>query len=151
MTWRHSSGLYDQDTFYKAFIKDLSAAKHRVIIESPFISNKRIKELVVVLERLSRRGVHLFVNTKPIDEHDELMGVMAARGITQLQNIDVTVLLTFGHHRKLAVIDDSILWEGSLNILSQNDSCEIMRRIESSQVVNDTIKFLRLDRYYRVK
>ena len=34
------------------------------------------------------------------------------------------------HHCKLAFIDRNVLWEGSLNILSQTNSREIMRRIE---------------------
>ena len=36
-----------------------------------------------------------------------------------------------GLHRKVVVIDREILYEGSLNILSQNNSIEMMRRIES--------------------
>lgn len=151
MSWHHRSGLYDQNSFYKAFVKDISAAKNRVVIESPFITNNRLNHLVPILEKLTRREVRVIVNTKPTEEHGVLLADMATNGIINLQDIGVTVLLTSGHHRKLAIIDDDILWEGSLNILSQNDSCEIMRRIESSQVVNDTINFLRLDRYYLVK
>lgn len=151
MTWHHSSGLYDQNSFYKAFVKDITAAKHRVIIESPFITTNRLYKLVPIIEKLTSRSVFVTVNTKPIQEHDAMLADMATNGIGKLQDIGVTVLLTSGHHRKLAVIDDDILWEGSLNILSQNDSCEIMRRIESSQIVNETINFLNLDRYYRVK
>lgn len=39
-------------------------------------------------------------------------------------------------------IDDNILWEGSLNILSQNDSCEFMRRINSLTHTQDTLRFV---------
>ncbi len=42
-------------------------------------------------------------------------------------------LLTGNFHRKLAVIDRTILWEGSLNILSQNRSQKVMSRIEKLQ------------------
>jgi hypothetical protein len=42
-------------------------------------------------------------------------------------------------------MDDDILWEGSLNILSQNESCEIMRRIESSHLAYQTLRFLNLE------
>jgi hypothetical protein len=52
-----------------------------------------------------------------------------------------------GHHRKLAIIDRRLLWEGSLNMLSQNDSCEIMRRIESNSLATQMIHFARLDKY----
>lgn len=50
--------------------------------------------------------------------------------------------MTGAHHRKLAIIDDDILWEGGLNVLSQNDSCEIMRRIKSNEVFKQMMQFI---------
>jgi phosphatidylserine/phosphatidylglycerophosphate/cardiolipin synthase-like enzyme len=147
MLRQYPSELYDQKSFYKAFIKDITHAKQRVVIECPFITSKRLNQLLPLLSKLVKRGVTVTVNTKPFDEHDELFRRMAYAGIADLQEIGVTVLMTVGHHRKLAVIDNDILWEGSLNILSQNDSCEIMRRIQSAQVTSETIAFLHLDRY----
>jgi len=40
-----------------------------------------------------------------------------------------------------------ILWEGSLNILSQNQSREIMRRIENEQITLETFNFLKLEKF----
>ena len=40
----------------------------------------------------------------------------------------------------------AFLYEGSLNILSQNDSCEIMRRIESTQLAWQMARFIGVDR-----
>ena len=51
------------------------------------------------------------------------------------------------HHRKLAIIDRQILWEGSLNILSQIKSREIMRRIEGDNYAQDMFNFLKLKRF----
>jgi hypothetical protein len=39
------------------------------------------------------------------------------------------------------------MYEGSLNILSQNDSAEIMRRIASKQLVEQMVSFVGLERY----
>jgi hypothetical protein len=58
-----------------------------------------------------------------------------------MQDMGIEVLMTVGHHRKLAIIDENILWEGSLNILSQNDSCEIMRQIYSVESVKEMLRF----------
>jgi hypothetical protein len=59
----------------------------------------------------------------------------------------VHVLFTGGHHRKLVVVDRRVLYEGSLNVLSQNNSSEIMRRIESARLAWQTIGFVGLDKY----
>lgn len=152
MFWNTNSGLYDQGTFYRAFTKDLLQAQSRVIIESPFITTNRLNHLLPHIAKLSRRGVQVIVNTKPFEEHENaMMQEMSYEVVVMLQQLGVEVLMTVGHHRKLAIIGDRIVWEGSLNILSQSDSCEIMRRIDSEQLARQMIKFISLDRLHRIK
>jgi hypothetical protein len=146
LSFNMNSGLYSQDTFYKAFQRDLSRAKSLVIIESPFITQRRVACLLPVIEKLKRRGVRVLVNTKPISEHDSTMANQAGVAIGALQEMGVIVLMTIGHHRKLAIIDD-ILYEGSLNILSQNDSCELMRRIDDASSVQEMLRFIKLEKW----
>ena len=139
--------LYDQNSFYEAFIKDLRNARNMVIIESPFMTKRRVEQLSPILEKLVNRSVKVIVNTKPFEEHDVVMQYMACEGIAALQAIGVEVFMTVGHHRKLAIIDDDISWEGRLNILSQYDSCEIMRRIVSRDAVEQLVRFINLDSF----
>lgn len=143
-----SSELHDQITFYKAFLHDLRKAKDRVIIESPFITEKRMKLLFPTLRVLRHKGVRTIVNTKPLEEHNLPYKDQALRAIASMQDLDIEVLRTVGHHRKLAIIDEDILWEGSLNILSQNDSCEVMRRIKSNVEVKKMVRFIGIKKWY---
>lgn len=142
-----ASRLYDNNSFYGTFEKDLRRARVSVVIESPFITAKRMDVLFPVLLKLRQRGVHIVVNTRNPIEHDEIYEVQALSAIRMMQEIGVRVLYTVKHHRKLAIIDDEILWEGSLNILSQNDSCEIMRRSVSQQLANEMTRFIGASRW----
>lgn len=142
MTNIHSSQLYDNATFYDAFTKDILKSQHSLIIESPFITLKRLEKILPYLERLRRKGVAITINTRNPEEHDGMYVGQAHEAVTQLQNISIRVLYTVRHHRKLAIIDTHIVWEGSLNILSHSDSCEMMRRIDSNAVAEDTIRYL---------
>jgi len=142
-----SSKLFDQNSFYQAFTNDLRRAKKEVIIESPFITAKRMTIMFPLIKGLKKRGVKVIVNTKPTDEHEFGYRIQAERAITELQGIGVIVLFTNGHHRKLAMIDRHTIWEGSLNILSHNDSCEVMRRTCSDQLAKQMISFLRLEKF----
>lgn len=144
-----SSPLYDQDTFYKPFIRNLFSSKQEVIIESPFITKKRMDALLPVFEKLRRRGVRIIINTRNPVEHDGNYYYQAVDAITSMQSIGITVLYTVGHHRKLAIIDRKIIYEGSLNILSFNDSCEIMRKITSDRAAKELIKFIAIDRHIK--
>lgn len=142
------SSLFDQRNFYQAFLNDLVCCKRQVIIESPFISSGRMARLMPALQRLRRNGVQIIVNTRDPREHDQLSLQQQARAaIKQMQFLGIQVLFTGGHHRKLAIIDSNILWEGSLNILSQGDSCEIMRRIESTALAEQMIQFININAF----
>ena len=141
--------MYDQESFYKAFEKDLLLAQDEVIIESPFITIKRINALLPIFTKLRSRGVSITINTRDPNEHDMEYEFQALDSITMLQSMDIKVLYTVKHHRKLAVIDKTITWNGSLNILSQNDGCEIMWRVDSPDAANRLLGFINVKKYTR--
>jgi phosphatidylserine/phosphatidylglycerophosphate/cardiolipin synthase-like enzyme len=142
-----SSRLYDNMTFYKSFVKDLKDAQRSVLIESPFITTRRMNDLLPIFRTLRQQGVRIVVNTRNPEEHDADYQQQALIAIFEMQELDITVLYTVKHHRKLAIIDGEILWEGSLNILSQNDSCEIMRRTKSEVLARQMAKFVKADKW----
>lgn len=146
-----TSVLFDQDTFHAAFMRDLMNSKSEVIIESPFITEKRMRVLLPVFAKLRGRGVKVIINTRNPDEHDGDYYYQALDAISNMQELGIVVLYTVGHHRKLAILDRKIAYEGSLNILSFNDSCEIMRKITSAKVAKQLCQFIAIDRYTRSK
>jgi len=144
-----TSQLFDNTTFYNNFLRDLSQSKKEVIIESPFLTTRRVSMILPTLMKLKRCGVKIIVNTRDPLEQEGRMQQEAERSMDLLHDAGVSILFTGGHHRKLAIIDREMLWEGSLNILSQNDSCEVMRRIESKQLAMQMIRFIKLDKYLK--
>ncbi len=143
------SKLYDESTFYPAFTKDINKCQSELIIESPFITCKRLHYLLPTLQKLKNRRVRIVINTKdPCELDNERSRKDAYDAISILQTVGIQVLYTAGHHRKLAIIDRKILYEGSLNILSQCSSCEVMRRVQSSQASWQMIRFIKIDRYF---
>ena len=143
----HSSSLYDEKTFYDQFINDLLSCENEVIIESPFITNARMTIFHAVFEKLIKHGVKVYVVTRDPNEHSKPYREQSENEIQRFEQLGVQVLLCAGnHHRKLAIIDRKILWEGSLNILSQTYSREIMRRVESEVVALEMFNFLKLDK-----
>lgn len=142
-----NNNLYDQDSFYGAFLQDVKNARCRVVIESPFITMRRFEQSIPVLEKLRKRGVKVIVNTKPFEEHNPLLFEQVVEAVVKMQDLGIEVYMTVGHHRKLAIIDEDILWEGSLNILSQFESCEVMRRIESERIVSEMLRYVKFKKW----
>jgi hypothetical protein len=117
-----TSALFDQSTFYPAFSRDLRSCRSELIIESPFLTRKRVSSLRPELKRLVNRKVRVVICTKHPHEQDGFLRPEAEAAIGLLQSAGVEVLYIGGHHRKLAILDRRILWEGSLNSLrSESD------------------------------
>ena len=143
--------LYDQDTFDTHFLRDMRKARCSIIIESPFIRLARVKQFLPVFKCLTRRDVMIIINTRHPNEHDTQYRMQAITAIESLQEIGIEILFTTKHHRKLAIIDREIIYEGSHNILTYYDSCEIMRRITSKAEAEMLIDFIKLNKFMEVK
>lgn len=142
-----SSKLFDETTFYEAFIKDLGKCQKEVIIESPYITCQRMKLLEPTFRKLIKRGIKVYIITRNPREHCESLSRQAELEISIFEEMGIQVLLYPGnHHRKLAILDRKILWEGSLNILSQGYSREIMRRIQGEKSAKEMFSFLKLSK-----
>lgn len=142
----NNSSLYDEKTFYGRFIADLLTCQKEIIIESPFITSSRMKTLSPVFEKLIKRGVKVSIVTRDPRDHSEPYEEQSESEIRRFERLGVQVLLCIGnHHRKLAILDRQVLWEGSLNILSQTHSREIMRRIDSKEITMEMFNFLKFE------
>lgn len=144
----NNSSLYDEKTFYQTFLRDLDRCKNEVIIESPFITSERMGTFDRIFQKLLQKGIKIYIFTRDPQEHDEFIEPQSEEAIRWCENVGIQVLLCTGnHHRKLAILDRKLLWEGSLNILSQRYSREIMRRIDDKPMALETFNFLKLYKF----
>lgn len=133
------SNSFDSESFWAIFRSDLASARSRVLLQSPFVSTRRLRDLLSSMGLLVKRRVTicLFVqeprfwnasrqglSRDTVSRLDELK-----ENLDILEDMRIHVNLEEGIHAKLAVIDESVLWEGSLNILSHTNTLEQMRRI----------------------
>src|SRR3989338_3520870 len=143
-----TSQLHDEKTFYQKFMQDLEYCQREVVIESPYITTERMRTFDRLFEKLIKKGVKIYIITRNPNEHELGMEIQSEDAISWCEQVGVQVFLIAGnHHRKLALLDRKVLWEGSLNILSQNKSREIMRRIESPELTMQMLSFLKLEKF----
>lgn len=142
-----TSGLYDEKTFYSPFFKDLLGCNREIIIESPFITCERMKVFRSLFNKLLENKVKIYVFTRDPKVHEPRLAIQSEVEIANFERIGVQTFICEGnHHRKLAILDRKILWEGSLNILSQNYSREIMRRMEGEEA-QEMFNFLKFSKF----
>ncbi|MBI2601292.1 hypothetical protein HYW42_05060 [Candidatus Daviesbacteria bacterium] len=144
----NNSSLHDEKTFYQKFLTDLESCTSEVIIESPYITTERMRTFDRIFQKLLKNKVKIYIITRDPKEHEDFMEPQSEDAIQWCEAIGIQVLMCIGnHHRKLAILDRKILWEGSLNILSQTRSREIMRRIDKQEFAVEMFNFLKLGKF----
>jgi len=134
-----------QDYFFRYLRSDFANAYFRIIVYSPFMTQNRIGQLEPQIRAAVERGVRVYIVTKPHCDRSK-------REIQQYQILEqsltdwgVIIAHKRGMHEKLVFIDNTILWEGSLNPLSFIDTQEHMERRFSKKVFSDYANTLRLN------
>jgi superfamily I DNA and/or RNA helicase len=137
--------MYTEKNFWAKFFQDVKRCEERLIILSPFLSVRRSSSFMDYFRVMKGRGIDIRVYTRPRNQQTGEMANQAEIVIDQLRSIGVTVIERRNMHQKVALIDDIIAWEGSLNILSHKDTEEHMRRFEGLSTVEEIIRNLELD------
>jgi hypothetical protein len=138
--------LYNENTFYKALIADMLAAKKEVIIYSPFVSKFRTDFLKPTIEKLIDRNIDIFIFTRPIEEYDSTMQPQIECALKRLEELGVCIFYPGRYiHQKVAIVDREVLWEGSLNILSHRASNEMMRRTAHGESATQVMHYIGLN------
>lgn len=119
----------DEESFYARFCEDIRSAERQVVIASPFITLRRIDILLPVITEAIARNVKVDILTRVLDDHDNNIAPKVGECIQKLKGCGVCVVLRPDNfHEKFAIIDGSVSYIGSLNILSQRRSTELMLR-----------------------
>ena len=135
---------HNQDAYFPALLADLRSARALVIIMSTYLSRNRILDLQSPLEDCIRRGVRVCCHVqKPRDEFgDPNFPKIYNRFLSNVQllrTLGLHVMVRTKPHQKAVVIDESILYDGTLNTLSYRDTDENMTRYTAREKIVDTI------------
>jgi len=145
-----SGDIYTERNFWAQFFQDLTTVKERLFLLSPFLSVRRSGELMNYFQSIIWHDADVRVYTRPRSQQTGEMANQSELVMTQLRNIGVNVIERRNMHQKIAILDNNIAWEGSLNILSHRDTGEHMRRFEGSLTIQEIIKSLELEEEYAV-
>src|SRR5690606_10952742 len=87
-----ASRLFDEGSFYEAFLRDLRRCRHEVLIESPFITSNRIASLLPIFTKMRSRGISITIITRDPAAHDAPFNMQASCAIDELLSLGVHVI-----------------------------------------------------------
>jgi phosphatidylserine/phosphatidylglycerophosphate/cardiolipin synthase-like enzyme len=142
-----SIAWFTGERFYKEFERDLRSVKSKVFLASPFTTAEGTERWMQTFRDLRAKEVEIVAFTKPINEKDS--GTNSGQIHTSLESVFQELRPVSRMHEKLAVFDQRIVWLGSLNILSNKNSTEIMVRIDSPDFAQSIIDEYQNKRVYK--
>ena len=79
-------------------------------------------------------------NMQPKTDFKEKDQTALDNALELLQQNDIRIVFKSNIHQKFAIMDQNIIWYGSINLLSYGNAKESMMRIESPNIANELIK-----------
>lgn len=94
------------------------------------------------LEAALCNKVKVIVVTRPAEDFKDKDIIVLQSCLDLLKNAEVRVVFPSNIHQKFAMIDQRIIWYGSINLLSFGNAEESIMRLESSNIANELIKIV---------
>ena len=139
-----SGELYTERNFWAQFLQDIRGVQQRLMILSPFVSVNRAGTFMDYFRAMIGQGIDIRIYTRPINQQVSEMASQSEIVVRQLRSIGVNVIERRNMHQKVAILDNDVAWEGSLNILSHRDSGEQMRRFIGQSAIEEISRNLEL-------
>ena len=133
--------IFNSLNFSPVYNADIIAAQREVVIVSPFLGYKRVAASVL---QLSAAKAKITVITRPPEGYPEKDRARISACISTLSSRGITVKTKDNIHQKFAVIDQRLVWYGSINLLSYGFAEESIMRIESMSIAGELIHGLGL-------
>ena len=145
--------LWDEQSFYPVFAEEVRNAKGQIVIFSPFMTRYRTSHLIDDFRQAVSRGVRIVcIVREPKDQGSISKSQDIYSLIDECRRVGIEIVtpvenrnLSDNFHEKLAFFDHSVVYYGSLNILSQNDSTESMMAMHKSEIVEEMRKKFMVD------
>lgn len=130
---------FDNNNFMTVFRNDISSAKSEMIVVSPYMTKKRLYQMINILSTGTNNGAKLTIITRPEEDYKEKDRPAVSDMVSSIRLTGANLIFKSNIHQKFAVIDQRIVWYGSINFLSFGSAEESIMRLESINIANELI------------
>ena len=137
---QNANTIFDIDSYEKVYEKDLLEANKEIIISSPGINHAKLDAFVKLINQRQEDGIKLTVITLNPEGYPEEKIEDTKRLVEILKNCGIRVKLQEHMHEHFAIIDDEIVWYGSMNFLSRAKADDNLMRVKSKDVAQELLE-----------
>ena len=136
-----TNSIFDSQSYFDIFEKDVISAAGSVVISSPSFSYKKVNWLCSESDDLLQRGVSIVVLTVTPEDYPEDGRELHSAHILRMESSGIKVTKLNQYRERFAVIDSSLVWYGSMNLLSNEKDDDSLMRINNPAIAYELLEF----------
>lgn len=130
----------DETSFFERFTKDLNAASDSIFGLAPYFGEYRWPRIEPHIRAALARDVKVTLVTPPLSEAKNRSYIEEA--IKNLRDLGAVIVSSSGVHGKDVIIDEKLLYTGSMNWSSNRGRSEEVHRIHAPEYVKQCLQLM---------
>ena len=133
-----SMGIFNEEQFERRLADDIQSAKESVVLFSGYVTPARVAILEDLLRSRILAGVKVRCVTRPPKRNGSIPESAGRKAVAMLEGVGAIVDFRTNINEKVCLIDNAIVWWGSINALSHRGYAdEIMTRVTNDEFAQD--------------
>lgn len=132
--------ILDDKSFFGHFAEDINASEISIFALAPYFGEYRWPKIQPLFSAALSRDIEITVITPPLAEAKNKNYVKNV--IINLRSLGAVVVSSSGLHGKDVIIDERIVYTGSMNWSSHRGRAEVIHRIDAPRYAKQCLEFL---------
>ena len=135
-----ANAIYDIDNYAETYWRDIEEARSGVIISSPRLNTQKVDRIIDVLGKRQESGVKVTIITWHPDAYKYGRDDVRMELMERLRKAGFEIRMVESSCEHYAVIDQEIVWYGSMNLLSKEDAEDNLMRVCSKEIAAELLE-----------
>ena len=134
------NAIFDSDFYGVVYEQDLREARSDIVISSPTLARRKVTRMLAILKERQEAGVKITIVTWHPDAYFYGYDIHRIELVEILRNAGFNIELVEDSCERYAVIDNEIVWYGSMNLLSKDDVEDNIMRVVSTNIAAELLE-----------
>lgn len=134
-----TNAIFDSENYCEVYRKDLLQTDKNIIISSPVISGAKVYELISILRDKQLAGVEITIVTWEPDSYGFGDAAFWMQLHEEMRQAGFYIKTAEESCEHFAIMDQEIVWYGSMNLLAKNNADDSMMRVQSKKIAMELL------------
>lgn len=135
-----ANAIFDSDSYGQVYEQDLNEANGDIVISSPTLGRHKVMRMITLLRERQEKGVKITIVTWHPSAYKYGSEIHRIELMEDLRNAGFNIELVEDSCERYAVIDNEIVWYGSMNLLSKDDAEDNIMRVVSKNIATELLE-----------